>query len=179
VNNRPLRRPGMPSSNRSQFPRMAPHGIYPCAGHDDWVAIAVRDDEDWLALRTTMDLDDRDRFADEDALDAAIASWTTTRDKFAVADALQSLGVPAAPVQKPVERIDHDPNTAAWGLWPQVDHPAMGEVRVDGIPVHLSETDWRIERAAPLLGQHNDEVYGGLLGLSATELDQLRADGVI
>jgi benzylsuccinate CoA-transferase BbsF subunit len=179
VNARPLRRPGMPHSTRSQSPRMAPHGIYPCLGHDDWVAVSVRDDEDWLALRTTMALADRDRFADEDGLDAEISAWTRTRDKFAVADALQSLGVPAAPVQKPVERIDRDDNTAAWGLWPQVEHPAMGAVRVDGVPVHLSETDWRIERAAPLLGQHNDEIYGGLLGLSATEIDDLRADGVI
>ena len=56
------------------------------------------------------------------------------------------------------ERIDDDHDTAAWGLWPTVDHAAMGEVRVDGLPVHLSETDWRISRAAPCLGQHNDQV---------------------
>lgn len=179
VNGRPLRRPGMPNSNRSQFPRMAPHGIYPCMGDDNWVAIAVRHDDDWLALRTVMQLDDRDRFADEDALDAEIASWTHPRDKFAITDELQSLGVPAAPVQKPPERIDHDTNTAAWGLWPTVTHRAMGAVRVDGVPAHLSETDWRIARGAPCLGQHNDEVYGGILGLSMSELEALRADGVI
>ena len=179
VNGRPLRRPGMPNSNRSQFPRMAPHGIYPCAGEDNWVAIAVRNDDDWVALRTVMAFDDRDRFADQDALDAEIAAWTHTRDKFAVSDELQSFAVPAAPVQKPPERIDHDANTAAWGLWPSVRHRAMGEVRVDGVPAHLSETDWHIEHGAPCLGQHNDDVYGGLLGLSATEIDALRADGVI
>ena len=179
VNGRPLRRPGMPNSNRSQFPRMAPHGIYPCMGDDNWVAIAVRHDDDWLALRTVMQLDDRDRFADEDALDAEIASWTHPRDKFAIADELQSLGVPAAPVQKPPERIDHDTNTAAWGLWPTVTHRAMGAVRVDGVPAHLSETDWHIARGAPCLGQHNDEVYGGILGLSMSELEALRAGGVI
>jgi benzylsuccinate CoA-transferase BbsF subunit len=179
VNGRPLRRPGMPSSNRSQSPRMAPHGIYPCTGDDDWVAISVRNDDDWFALRTTMGLADRDRFAGEDALDSEIATWTRVRDKFAVAEDLQALGVPAAPVQKPAERIDRDANTSAWGLWPTVVHREMGEVRVDGEPVHLSETDWRIARGAPCLGQHNEEVLGGILGLSSREIDHLRADGVI
>jgi crotonobetainyl-CoA:carnitine CoA-transferase CaiB-like acyl-CoA transferase len=82
-------------------------------------------------------------------------------------------------VQRPSERIDHDPSTAAWGLWPQVDHAALGEVRVDGLPVHLSETDWVIERAAPLLGADNDYVFGELLGLTSAEIDRLRGDGVI
>ena len=179
VNGRPLRRDGMPNSNRSQFPRMAPHGIYPCAGHDDWVAVSVRDDAEWQAFLAVTGLVDRDRFADEDALDADIAAWTRTRDKYAVADALQAQGVPAEAVQKPVERIDRDAGTASWGLWPTVHHEAMGEVRVDGMPVHFSETDWCIERGAPVLGQHNDEVYGGLLGLSDREIDDLRSDGVI
>ncbi len=179
VNGRPLRRPGMPNSTRSQSPRMAPHGIYPCRGTDEWVAISVRDDREWHAVREVMGLADRDRFAEEDALDAEIAGWTGTRDKFAIADELQARGVPAEAVQKPGERIDHDANTAAWGLWPEVEHRAMGKVRVDGEPVHFSETDWRIENAAPVLGQHNEEVYGGLLGLTARDLADLRAEGVI
>ncbi len=179
VNGRPLRRAGMPSSNRSQFPRMAPHGIYPCVGDDEWVAIAVRDERDWSAVRDTMQLPDRDRFGDEDTLDAEIASRTRSRDKFVVADELQSRGVPAAAVLKPHERIDDDENTSAWGLWPTVSHREMGEVRVDGVPVHFSETDWRIENGAPCLGQHNDAVFGGILGLSSNEIDELRAEGVI
>ena len=80
---------------------------------------------------------------------------------------------------RPAERIDGDPNTADWGLWPTVTHQAMGEVRVDGLPVHLSETDWTMTRGAPCLGQDNDEVFGKLLGLSAGEIDELRAEGVI
>ena len=50
----------------------------------------------------------------------------------------------------------------------------MGEVRVDGLPVHLSETDWAITRGGPTLGQHNEVVYGDLLGLSGTEIGRLR-----
>ena len=56
---------------------------------------------------------------------------------------------------------------------------SIGEVRVDGLPIHLSVTDWNIERGAPLLGQHNDDVFGGLLGLDAEEIEELRGEGVL
>ena len=55
----------------------------------------------------------------------------------------------------------------------------MGEVRVDGLPVHFSETDWAIDRGAPLLGADNDFVFGEILGLSSTEIGQLQDEGVI
>jgi crotonobetainyl-CoA:carnitine CoA-transferase CaiB-like acyl-CoA transferase len=87
--------------------------------------------------------------------------------------------VPAVEVAHPEDRVDHDPNTAAWGLWPTAHHTEMGDVRVDGVPVHLSETDWEIRRGGPCLGEHNDEVLGGLLGLSNSEIADLRAGGVI
>lgn len=188
VNGRPLRRPGSPDSNRSQFPRMAPHGIYPAKGNDQWVALACRDDAEWARLAAhigepwtadecyaTLD----GRLACEDQLDAAIGAWTAARDKFETAAALQSLGLPATAVQLPAERIDHDPNTSAWGLWPTVKHTYMGDVRVDGMPVHLSRTDWEIARGAPCLGEHNDYVLGELLGYSGEEIAQFRAEGVI
>lgn len=188
VNGRPARRDGMPDSNHSQAPAMAPHNVYPAAGHDCWVAIACRDDHDWCALAGAID-DDRltdtryqrvdGRVAAQHELDAVVAEWTAPRDKFDVAARLQEAGVPAAAVQTPEERIDGDPATAAWGLWPEVEHAAMGRVRVDGLPVHLSDTDWKIERGAPLLGADNDYVYGELLGLGEHELASLRAEGVL
>ena len=55
----------------------------------------------------------------------------------------------------------------------------MGDVRVDGQPVHLSETDWAIERGGPCLGEHNDYVFGELLGLDAAEIEKLREEKVI
>lgn len=188
VNGRPTRRAGMPDSNHSDSPRMVPHNIYPSAGDDCWVAIACRDDRDWVALALVMQLKyaaDPDlafvggRAAREKDLDAAISAWTRAIDGFQAAAQLVAAGVPAAAVTRPSERIDEDPNVAAWGLWPEVDHPAMGRVRVDGLPVHLSATDWNIDTPAPLLGQHNDVVYGGLLGLDHTQIDRLRDEGVI
>jgi crotonobetainyl-CoA:carnitine CoA-transferase CaiB-like acyl-CoA transferase len=188
VNGRAIRRPGSPNSNRSQWPGMAPHGIYPAQGDDEWLAIACRDDAQWAALAKVIDEpwcnDERwaalaGRLAAEDELDADLAAWTARHERFDLAARLRAEGIAAAPVQQPSERIDGDPSTTAYGLWPAVDHLAMGEVRVDGLPVHFSATDWRIERAAPCLGQHNDEVYGELFGLSAGEIDELRAEGVI
>lgn len=188
VNGRPLRRPGMPNSTRSQCPPMAPHGIFGCSGDDDWVSISVRDDHDWARLLDVVDVAEvhveayatlAGRLAAEEKIEAVLTAWCSTRDKFDIAARLQAVGVPAAAVQKPAERIDHDPATAAWGLWPTVVHREMGEVRVDGEPVHFSETDWVIARGSPCLGQHNDFVYSEILGLSSAEIDGLRAEGVI
>jgi crotonobetainyl-CoA:carnitine CoA-transferase CaiB-like acyl-CoA transferase len=81
-------------------------------------------------------------------------------------------------VARPGERIDQDPETQAWGLWPTVVHAKMGRVRVDGLPVHFSKTDWRIERGGPCVGEHTDEVLRELLGLGDAELAELRAAGV-
>lgn len=188
VNGRPMRRDEPLCSNRSAWPPMAPHGIYPCAGADQWVAIACRDDADWQALGTVIDepwcneprwATLAGRLAEQDDLDERLRAWTANRDKFQIAEAVQNAGVPAAPVQTPEERIEHDPSTAAFGLWPTVTHTQMGRVRVDGLPVHFSETDWRIERGAPCLGEHTDEVLGRVLGYDESEIAKLREEGVI
>jgi crotonobetainyl-CoA:carnitine CoA-transferase CaiB-like acyl-CoA transferase len=227
VNGRPLRRPGMPHSNRSQSPPMAPHGIYPSAlpshplradpspnagrGEPDstddaegspspsigrggrgvragWIAIACRTDDDWRALASVIGEawtgDERfatiaGRIEHENKLDAHISRWTEQREPFDTAARLQEAGVPATVVQSPEQRIDQDPNTSAWGLWPVVEQCEMGSVRVDGIPAHLSETDWHIACGAPCLGEHNAEVLGALLGVGAGDVDRLHAEGVL
>ena len=103
--------------------------------------------------------------------------WTATATRSP--QRFSTAGVPAAAVAMPEDRIDHDPDNAAWGMLPTAHHPEIGDVRVDGLPAHLSETDWHIERGAPLLGQHNREVLGGLLGVSDEELAALAEDGVV
>jgi len=188
VNGRPMRRPGSPHSNRSESPPMAPHGIYPARGVDEWVAIACRSDAEFAALARVVAAPwaQEARFASlagrlavQDDLDALVAAWTRAREKAAVAAALQAAGIPAAAVARPQERIDGDPNTAAWGLWPRVQHSKMGSVRVDGLPVHLSKTDWELRRGGPCVGEHTELVLGRLLGLSREEVAKLRAEGVV
>jgi crotonobetainyl-CoA:carnitine CoA-transferase CaiB-like acyl-CoA transferase len=55
----------------------------------------------------------------------------------------------------------------------------MGQVRVDGQPVHFSETDWHLERGAPCLGEHNQDVLTRLLGYTVEDVAALRAEGVL
>ena len=188
VNRRPTRRPGHPDSNRNLWPPMAPHGVYPSAGDDDWVAIACRNQGEWEALINLIDegwcadpafADLDGRLAAQDALDEHLGRWTAERTKFEVQDALREVRVPAAAVLKPQERIDLDPSTGEFGLWQWVTHPEIGEVRVEGHPVHFSKTDWTIERAAPCLGEHTEEVLGRLLGLSPQEVADLHEEGAI
>jgi crotonobetainyl-CoA:carnitine CoA-transferase CaiB-like acyl-CoA transferase len=198
VNGRPLRREGMPNSNRSQSPAMAPHGIYATASEepgvdglgktDNWIAISCRSDDEWAVLADQINQDwARDqrfsmlsgRLGAEDELDRRMQEWTSGHNRWKLAESLRAVGVPAAAVARPAERIDQDRTTSEWGLWPTVIHRDMGDVRVDGLPVHLSETDWSIERGAPCLGEHNDIVFKDVLGLSAGEIEDLRAEGVI
>ena len=178
------------NSNRSQFTPMAPHGIYPCTGDDNWIAISCRSKSDWQKLGSfinaqsanawTLDFaDDAQRLANQDQLDAYMTQWTRQWDKFDLQRRLRELPVPASAVQKPAERVDHDPSTESFGLWPTVEHSAMGEVRVDGLPVHMSESDWHMTRGAACLGEHNEYVLTNLLGISSTEVEQLTEEGVI
>jgi crotonobetainyl-CoA:carnitine CoA-transferase CaiB-like acyl-CoA transferase len=186
VNERPLRRPGEPHSNRSRSPEMAPHGIYPCAGDDEWVAIACRDDRDWRALAAVVGEPWADatlplaaRVAEQDVLDSSLSAWTRRSTTHVIAASVRAAGVPCAPVARPSERCETDPDTAAWGLWPTVAHTRHGAVRVDGLPVHLSDSDWRLERGGPLLGEHNDRVLSEVLGLSDSAIAELRDEAVI
>jgi crotonobetainyl-CoA:carnitine CoA-transferase CaiB-like acyl-CoA transferase len=167
---------------------MVPHNIYPALGEDRWIAIACRDQNDWQLLSSEINESwvSAERFADlgrrldgQDELDKLIGNWTASRDAKILGARLTDLGVPASEVSRPGERIEQDPDTAAWGLWPEVTHSIIGSVRVDGLPLRFSATEWEYSGPAPLLGEHNEKVLCGLLGVPQRELAQLRKDGVI
>jgi crotonobetainyl-CoA:carnitine CoA-transferase CaiB-like acyl-CoA transferase len=94
-------------------------------------------------------------------------------------NAVQSKGVPSAAVQHPEDRMEHDPNTEAWGLFPTVKHQLIGEVRVDGMPMKFSETPAKIQNGAPILGQHNRQIFGEVLGIDKDTLEAFLEQGVI
>jgi len=188
VNGRSLRRPGYPDSNRINYPAMAPHVIFPASGDDSWVAIACRDDDDWRRLIAVVDEDwarapelssVSGRLAATQHIEARLAAWTSRRTRHEAQEVLRSAGVPAAQVSTPEDRIDRDPDTERWGLWPSVTHSGGATVRVDGIPVHMSDTDWMITHGGPALGEHNRYVFGEILGCTDEELSELEGDGVI
>ena len=116
--------------------------------------------------------DRRDRVA------ALIQSWTGARSKSEVVTALSEAGVPAASVNNVAEMVA-DPQVQAREMFVDYDHPTYGPLKVTGTPLKLSETPGRIERLAPLPGEHNEEIFVGLLGHSKDELARWQAEGVI
>ncbi|MBV1918420.1 MAG: CoA transferase [Sphingomonadaceae bacterium] len=188
VNGRPARREGHPIGSRSEWPAMAPHGIYPTQGDDQWVAIACRNDEDWQALAGVIAQDWasdpallslQGRLADQDRLDNHLETWCRKTDKHALQHRLQSAGIAAAAVLDARERIEGDMSSAAFNLWPTVTHSAMGDVRVDGLPVRFSRTPHEISQGAPCVGEHTEKVLASLLGIQKPEVDALREEGVV
>jgi benzylsuccinate CoA-transferase BbsF subunit len=172
----------------SRHRSMAPHGNYPCRGRDAWVSIAVEDDAAWRRLGEAMGrpawatearlrtLAGRQR--EEDAIDLRLAEWTSARAAWEVTETLQRARVAAFPVYG-LEAQASDPHFQMRGLLARPEHPRLGPVTVYAHPIKLSGTPGAIPRPAPMLGEHNREVFQDLLGLSAAEVARLEADGVI
>jgi crotonobetainyl-CoA:carnitine CoA-transferase CaiB-like acyl-CoA transferase len=172
-----------PEGNRHPF--LAPFGLLPAK--DGVVALACHNDEFWAELarlmsRPELAADPRfetreSRLANQDALYAAVGAFTlrhTRRELMAI------LGgrVPFGPVFD-VSDIAADPHFKVREMVVALDHPGSGgKHAVAGVPVRMSRTPGGIRRRAPLLGEHTDQVLGGL-GLSAAAIGQLRAAGVV
>lgn len=176
------------ASNRSTDGSMAPHGIFACQGEDSWVAIACRHNQDWSALAQVIEepwataeefADLPGRLAAQDELDARLGAWTSRQARDDIVGLGRAAGLPCAPVLRPTERCDSNRENDAWGLWPTVTHALHGGLRVDGLPVRLSATDWHIDRGGPVLGQDNERVLGEILGLSGLDIGRLADEGVI
>jgi crotonobetainyl-CoA:carnitine CoA-transferase CaiB-like acyl-CoA transferase len=175
-----------PLGNRN--PAAAPWGVYPCKGADQWVAICCQDDVDFAALtgvigRPELLSDPRfstleARIQNHKAIDAIVAGWTAGRGKFEAADEMQEAGVAAEPANSKPEVIA-DPQLTAREFFTELPHPEAGTFKYPLEPSRLSKTPAAAYRAAPLYGEHNAEVLGGYLGLTAAELAELERDDVI
>ena len=169
--------------NRSAW--YAPCSAYPCAGEDRWITIAATNESEWRALAQELSLADDPRFADvaarmanQDVLDAIIGEWTSKQDAFELAKRLQALGVPAGPVLRGPDLLE-DPHYRDRGTFVTVDHPQVGPKQYPGLPWKMSATPGKVRWPSPTLGQHNREIFGGMLGLTAAEIDALEDNGVI
>jgi benzylsuccinate CoA-transferase BbsF subunit len=168
--------------------RMAPHNCYRCRGDDNWISIAVANDQEWRALCNAMgkaELVHDERFSEaemrwrnQDELDQMIGDWTENRDYYEVMHDLQGAGVAATPSLSN-KALFRDPHIKERGIFVQVEHPVLKKDWVISPPWRLSETPASIRRHAPLLGEHNHQIFGRLLGMSPEEIESLGEEEVI
>ena len=117
----------------------------------------------------------RDR---RDEIGAIIQAWTAKQPKAEVVRVLADAGVPAAPVNNVAEMVA-DPQVQAREMFVERDHPTYGRLKLTGSPLKMSETPGRVRTLAPMPGEHNEEIFCGLLGHSKDELARWRAEGVV
>jgi crotonobetainyl-CoA:carnitine CoA-transferase CaiB-like acyl-CoA transferase len=162
----------------------APHGVYPAAGEDRWLAIAVVGDDAFARFAEALGWSDAKRFATLESrlearreLDERVAEWTRTRDAEEAAALLQKAGISAMPVQN---GLDHraDPHLTERRALVAVDHPPIGEEWHAGNPIRMSRTPTVTTGAAPNLGAHTEEILARDLGLSRDEISALVDSGV-
>jgi crotonobetainyl-CoA:carnitine CoA-transferase CaiB-like acyl-CoA transferase len=176
-----------PSGNASM--RYAPHGAYRCADEgveERWIAIAVANDAEWQSMLTALGAGEGDaRFAaqvsrmeNRAALDEFVGGLTRNRSANELTAQLQAAGVASYPVQNCMD-IHQDENLEAWDFWHWLEHKQMGPSPYEGLQHRLSRTPGELRDAAPVLGQNNDEIFRGMLGLSAEEIEQLKKENVI
>ncbi|MGH7894779.1 MAG: CoA transferase, partial [Candidatus Binatia bacterium] len=174
-------RPAGPHGNA--VPYACPHGVYPCAGEDRWVAIAVVGDERWHAFRGVLGWSDDPELTTLAGrlqacdLDERVAAWTRERTAENVATTLQAARVSAAPVYDQDDLRD-DPHLAARGAIVTVEHREIGPERHAGNPIRLSRTPLMPAGPSPLLGEHTEAVLGRWLGLTPADVGRLADEGI-
>ena len=166
----------------------APHGVYPTAGDDRWIAIAVANDDQWHALAKVLErsewLNDtrwvspKSRLLNRDSLNEAIAKASSAHDGERLMQALQERRVPAGVVLDCSEVITNS-QLVHRHQWVHLDHPEMGNSLYSAPPMHLSKTPAWPRSPAPLLGQHTREVCREWLNLEDHRIDELIAQEVL
>lgn len=174
----------------NRHPRFVPHGCFPCLGDDQWVTLAIQSDDQWQALCAVMRRPDLaadaalatadGRHADEDRIEIAVRHWTETVRPDVAMVTLQQAGIAAGVARLPLD-LPGDPHLIKTGHWQPVVRPFMGPHLLPSVAYREGDAvlPYPIERVAPTLGQHNEDILGGLLGLSAAEIAELAAAGVI
>jgi benzylsuccinate CoA-transferase BbsF subunit len=187
VNGRILTRMG----NRD--PYAAPHGAFPCKGNDRWIAIAVRNDEEWHAFCEVVgrpNWTNEDRFSsliarkeNEDELEKLIKQWTQKFTDIEIMEMMQKAGVPAGAVgggsTDNTFDIFKDPQLKHREHFRTLEHPVIGRHIYNAPSYLLSKTPNDIHKAGPCLGEDNEYIYKDLLGYSDEDIENFLVEGVI
>jgi formyl-CoA transferase len=183
IGTRPIPRRG----NRS--PAAAPSNVYRCRpfGPNDYVFVHVANTEMWKALARAIgqpELADDPRFATRegrmaqvDEVESLVEAWTGKRTKHEAMEILAGAGVPCGAVLDSAEVLSNE-HLRGRGMVVDVEYPGRGRIAMPASPIRLSGSPTEVIRA-PLLGEHNAEVYGALLGVTAEDLEGLKREGVV
>jgi crotonobetainyl-CoA:carnitine CoA-transferase CaiB-like acyl-CoA transferase len=172
------------SGNR--HPEFAPHGIFPSAGDDRWIAMAAESEKQWTALDAVAGrgwaaderfADNAARKTNEDALESEIAAWTIAEERDALASRLIEAGVIAAPLLEPHE-VAADAGMHERGTLVELDHPEAGRWVQAANPVRFSRTPADVVFHAPLQGEHASEVLEELAGVDDARYEELVAANI-
>ncbi len=180
----------VPQPQGNAHPFYAPHGCYPCQGDDSWIALVVKDDDEWERFCEVMGMpelvtDPRftgslNRWRHREEIDKVIASWTIAYERKELMDLLQKEGIAASALLS-VPDLMEDRHLMARGYWDTIadPRPGFGTYICKGKGFTLSRTPMKTEGRAPDLGEHNAYVYGELLGMSGEDMKELEMKGVI
>ena len=168
------------------MPLAAPATILPCKDGHVWMLalepgqwkglVEAMGSPDWAQLEIFEDMFVRGQNAD--AIYPLVEEWTMEHGKFEIMERCQQAGVPVTAVFTVGEAAEH-PHLRARDYIVEIDHPELGRVRSLGAPFRLPESPGGPKDPAPLLGQHNQLIFGEGLGLSAPEQEQLRSEGIL
>lgn len=166
----------------------APHGVYPCAGRDRWVAIVCENDTQWRGLCEVLQHPGLEhdwryssmaaRLAHTEELDRVISRWTSALDPHQAEALLQRAGVPASAVQNSAD-LSRDPQLAHRGHFVRLKHSLHGTIYAEATAIKLSLTPGTTTRAAPTLGGDAHQILHHILGYSDEQITALVADGAL
>ncbi len=180
---------GLPERMGNRIMRLSPFNSYPAK--DGWLIIATGTDIHWRDLLKAIgrgDLIGDPRYADmtgrlenNEEIDEIIAAWTKERETAEAVSRLRKGGVICGPVRN-IRDILAWPHLRERGMIGELPHPRLGTVpgvHAQGFPFKLEKSPGGYERPAPLIGEHNAEILGGLLGIDLAELEQLKKGGIL
>jgi len=175
-----------PRGNRNE--RGAPWGSYPCDGHDQWVAITIRDDQDWKRLCGALGDPEwteaealasaEGRAAAHDEIDAKLILWTKTMSKRTVTATLQMFGVPSAPMYTASDQLA-DPHFQARGYPRWLDQQGLGWMAFEGPAFRTSGMQDINVFEAPLIGEHTRDIARDLMGLDESTIQKHISSGAL
>jgi crotonobetainyl-CoA:carnitine CoA-transferase CaiB-like acyl-CoA transferase len=156
---------------------------------DGWVILSGTTNPIWkrltkaigredLANDPRFEKNDMVRFDSADLIDRVLQEWVAQRTVAEVITVLQKARVPCSVVNT-VDQLEDDPQVAAREMIVNMDYPGLGNLPLPGLPIKLSLTPGSIRSRAPKVGEHNEEIYCNLLGLSRTELNKLKTEDII